>query len=314
MHASKAKSTSVQLPDLPKICSAFDLDVSKHCRPTTLSSQKWLVEAGLPPHWRTTNGCTWKALKVGLWASVCFPRADPMQLRLAMDFMSLLVWSTEVGQEGDVFALLSDRMSRVAYRSPAWYLRFINSLRAYREARAQVAEDAQNGSVPDMESYIQLRRDASGLRLVLAFIECTMDLRLPENVASHPVVQALTEHAIDIIAWSEDLAMLSRNQASGHTFHLPAVIMAEQGLTLPGAVTQCGTLIRQAVEAFLATEQDLPSFEDPQVDREVRSYVRGLRECIAGSINWMYESQRYFGDRPEDVRNLRWVFVGPGSQ
>jgi hypothetical protein len=42
----------------------------------------------------------WKGMKVGLWAALCYPGADLTQLRLAVDFLSLLVYEQERGRDG----------------------------------------------------------------------------------------------------------------------------------------------------------------------------------------------------------------------
>jgi hypothetical protein len=59
------------------------------------ASEAWLREVGLGLK------LEWKGLKVGLWAALCYPGADLTQLRLAVDFMSLLVYEQERGRERD---------------------------------------------------------------------------------------------------------------------------------------------------------------------------------------------------------------------
>lgn len=34
-----------------------------------------------------------------------------------------------------------------------------------------------------------------------------------------------------------------------------------------------------------------------------------MRNCIAGFIHWVYEGERYFGKRYEEVANFGWVFM-----
>jgi hypothetical protein len=51
--------------------------------------------------------------------------------------------------------------------------------------------------------YIDLRRNASGLRLVFHLIEYAAGLDLPEWMSLLPVLKQLTDQACKIIAWSE---------------------------------------------------------------------------------------------------------------
>jgi hypothetical protein len=58
------------------------------------ASEAWLREVGLGLK------LEWKGMKVGLWAALCYPGADLMQLRLAVDFLSVLVYEQERGRDG----------------------------------------------------------------------------------------------------------------------------------------------------------------------------------------------------------------------
>ncbi|KAG5643456.1 hypothetical protein DXG03_000888 [Asterophora parasitica] len=44
---------------------------------------------------------------------------------------------------------------------------------------------------------------------------------------------------------------------------------------------------------------------------DLPSYVRTLRDCIVGTINWAYETELYFGRKGEEIRTFGWVFLNP---
>ena len=73
-------------------------------------------------------------------------------------------------------------------------------MRTYQDASQHLLNPT---CTPDLESYIDLRRDASGFRMVFDLIEYTGGLNLPEHALVHPILKHLTEQACDIIAWSE---------------------------------------------------------------------------------------------------------------
>lgn len=37
-----------------------------------------------------------------------------------------------------------------------------------------------------------------------------------------------------------------------------------------------------------------------------------MRDCISGFIHWIYEGERYFGKRYEEVATFGWVFTDVG--
>lgn len=67
---------------------------------------------------------------------------------------------------------------------------------------AQQAADRRAGRVPDLESYIALRRDTSACKPCWALIEYAHGLALPDDVMAHPLVCALGEAANDLVTWS----------------------------------------------------------------------------------------------------------------
>ncbi|KAG1834337.1 isoprenoid synthase domain-containing protein [Suillus subalutaceus] len=304
-------TVSVQLPDLLSSCTPFELRVNRHCRSVSRASEAWLREVGLK--------LEWKGMKVGLWAALCYPGADLAQLRLAVDFLSLLVYEQERGwerngcsdenkneNENGIFDLISDRLSRVAYKSPAWYMRFHRSMRTYYDARRRL-HSLDSTCIPDLETYVDLRRNASGLRMVFHLIEYAGGLDLPERVSSHPVLKRLTDQACDLIAWSEDAISCAKGMTPSSRLNIVTVLMKDRNCSFGSALAYIGTLVKQTADAFLATERQFAACG--VINDDTRRYVRGLWDCIAGSVNWLYETERYLGTKGNEVRAFGWVFV-----
>lgn len=70
------------------------------------------------------------------------------------------------------------------------------------QAVTQQALDRANGVVPDLDSYIALRRDTSGCKPCWALIEFAHNLDLPNEVMEHPTIVALGEATNDLVTWS----------------------------------------------------------------------------------------------------------------
>lgn len=97
---------------------------------------------------------------------------------------------------------LSERLARVAYRHPRWYMRFIKSQRCYLEARHQVSKNEVHGVLPDLESYIEQGRDASGFRMALDMVQYAGDMNIPDALLGDAMFARLHDHACDIAVWS----------------------------------------------------------------------------------------------------------------
>lgn len=64
------------------------------------------------------------------------------------------------------------------------------------------ANDRDNGVIPDLESYIDIRRDTSGCKPVFDLIEYSLGIDLPDYVIEHPVIKALNQGSNDLVTWS----------------------------------------------------------------------------------------------------------------
>jgi len=62
--------------------------------------------------------------------------------------------------------------------------------------------EADSKRVPDMDSYIPFRRDASGCNPCFTLIEYANGLNLPDEIFEDPTICALQETANDIVSWS----------------------------------------------------------------------------------------------------------------
>ena len=63
-------------------------------------------------------------------------------------------------------------------------------------------KEADSKEIPDMDSYVRFRRDASGCKPCFTLIEYANGLDLPDEIFEDPIVCALQETANDIVSWS----------------------------------------------------------------------------------------------------------------
>lgn len=304
---------SVRLPDLCSLClgQGFSLRVNKNCKNVCVSSQNWVERSG---YLTDEELETLPGLNVGLLCSLCLPTADEAPLRITSNMLTLLFYEKDAqykDQEHPIFSELWKQLSRPT--SPSWQTRFKHDLTIMRQTRDSVFEESQQGLTPSLEEYIDIRRDASGVMLAFDLVEFAEGLDMSDEAYYHPVIHRLRQDAIDIIAWSNDLASYSKDYYHRRTHNIVSVLMNEFDITAQAAVNQTNRLIQQKVKTFSENTQSIPSF--PRYDDDIRLYVQGLRDWIVGYAHWIYETERYFGDRGEEVKSFGWIFLrGPSYQ
>ncbi|KAH9043372.1 isoprenoid synthase domain-containing protein [Lactarius pseudohatsudake] len=216
------------------------------------------------------------------------------------------------GQQGGVEEISAAKLARDYWSrcirdcAPAVQQRFKSSMQMFFQAVHQQALFRANGVVPDLETYIDMRRDTSGCKPVFDLIEYSLDLELPDVVVEDPVIVALNQGANDLVTWSNDIFSYNVEQSRGDTHNMICVYMIHDGLSLQQAVDRVGDMCKRTIETFVENQARIPSWGDG-IDEAVKLYVHGLREWIVGSLHWSFVTTRYFGDNGELVRTTRIV-------
>lgn len=118
--------------------------------------------------------------------------------------------------------------------------------------------------------------------------------------------------------------------------------MHHKNLSLQGAVNLAGNMIKDAFATFCSLERSLLESVNPKntIDlpilswiwtslapssssnsspatvcnatlTTVQTYITRLKDCIVGTINWLYETELYFGRKGSEIRTFGWVFINP---
>jgi len=102
--------------------------------------------------------------------------------------------------------------------SPQVQHRFIEGLDFFFQAVTQQARDRKAKAIPDIESYILLRRDTSGCKPCFALIEYANNLDIPDEVMEHPLIRSLSDATNDHISWSNVCEYLLKNKVIADLF------------------------------------------------------------------------------------------------
>ncbi|KAG6810229.1 hypothetical protein H0H92_012819 [Tricholoma furcatifolium] len=371
-------SPSYQLPDLLSFCRSFELRTNPFCLPATLASESWLLSLKNGDSSDVLTGPERNSLnpsKYGLLAALCVPRCGHSQLLFFAKFLSIWciadsriksakslppsAWLSDVEEheEGvevlgkhELFKHFIPELQRlVAKSNPAWSTRFSRTVHSYHSAQREAVSSQMLHVIPDLQTYLSLRRNLSGISLLLDLIELTENLTLPPmDESTHKTFQKLKELAIDIIACSLDVVAFNFDQVQGN-HNLITVLMIQERLSLQGAVNLAGSMIKTMFDTFAETERSLfkpstsqqvnppnlsvlssswswlfsarvspqslvPKMEDGEDTSplgDLSSYVHTLEDCIVGTINWAYETELYLGRKGEEIRTFGWVFLDP---
>ncbi|KIM48679.1 hypothetical protein M413DRAFT_83524 [Hebeloma cylindrosporum] len=333
------------LPDLVSHCS-FSLSYHVDGDEIAQRSVDWLNSRC--PDLNPKQRHALRGLQAGELTAYCYHTATPERLRVVSDFMNYLFHLDNIsdGMMTRETDLLADVVMNALWYSEKYMPtkvpgkeqadeelnpgklardfwarcipgcghgaqgRFKESLELFFEAVNIQTRAREEGVIPDLESYIDVRRDTSGCKPCWALIEYALDIDLPDFVVEHPVIQALNQGTNDLVTWSNDIFSYNVEQSRGDTHNMIVILMQYHNLSLQGAVDYVGELCKQTIDTFSTNKAELPSW-GPEIDEMVARYVQGLQDWIVGSLHWSFQTQRYFGTEGLEVKKHRLVKLLP---
>jgi hypothetical protein len=284
--------------------------------------QRIAAELGLtdPASVRVLHG-----MALGEAAALTYPDADADRLCVAAMWIAFLVlfddaWSDLVVLDGDwlervgsqhraVHEVLDgrpatagdDRLVRLLHRvlveiaalDPGWdSSRFRHEIKRYLAATLWELDLRERGQVPDLASYLRMRRVFSTMtiQLELDFFVCRM--QLTEQVRTHPCVQLADAAVADYACLCNDLYSLHFERAHGLTSNVVTVLQHEHPWSVREATEYARRLCAQALATFQDVRARLPCFGLAD-EGAVRRYFDHYEAFMGAAARWPTRSARY---------------------
>ncbi|EJD02130.1 terpenoid synthase [Fomitiporia mediterranea MF3/22] len=340
--SAKSAPKGYFLPDLVGHCE-FPLTYNPHGDTVAPEADKWL-DQGCPELAPKARKALY-GLRAGELTAFCYTSCDAHHLRVISDFMNYLFHLDNISdgmmtREADVLSdivmnalwfpdeyrlckgqspeeISAGKLARdywrrcIADAGPGVQARFKENLQLFFEAVHIQATHREDGEIPELESYIDVRRDESGCKPVFDLIEYGLGINLPDFVIEHPIIKALNQGSNDLVTWSNDIFSYNVEQARGDTHNMIIILETRYGMELQDAMDYVGEMCRVTMENFVANKARVPSFGCPQLDRDVAGYVQGLQDWIVGALHWSFMSKRYFGTEGAEIKKHRYVKLLP---
>ncbi|KAG9009834.1 hypothetical protein FRB93_005105 [Tulasnella sp. JGI-2019a] len=326
------------LPDLIGYCP-FTLHVNPHHEAASAESDAWFDSFDIHRGHRHEE---FKIAKFGLLTAMSYAQADHVHLRNCCDFMSWLFAFDDLTDDGGLRENIEGmktaaKITMDALRNPKTYKtefkvgetlrsfwerasetasegtqrRFVETCQLYVDAIYQQVVNRRHDQIPTFESFIQLRRDTSAVKLVFSLIEYSLNLDLPDAVFEDPIIKSLEQGANDILTWANDIYSFNVEQSKGDTQNLVVIAMHEFGLDIQHAVDHVGRRVRSRIDQYVMEKHLVPSFGNPEVDAQVLTYIEGMEDSVIGVLHWSFDSERYFGVEHERIKRDRIVKLLP---
>ncbi|MFH8291031.1 epi-isozizaene synthase [Streptomyces sp. NPDC018059] len=196
-----------------------------------------------------------------------------------------------------------------SFLGPSWNARFARHFHPVIEAYGQEFHNRRGGTVPTVETYVELRRLTFAHWAWIDLLEPTAGRELPHGVRKHPAYRRAALATQDFSAWYNDLCSLPKELAGDELHNLGISLIHHEGLTLEEAVREVHRRVTQCVTDFIRAEEEVLLFARRLAGGNTRGkeLAEALESCVFNMRNWFssvywfhHESGRYRVDSWDD--------------
>ncbi|QHG17683.1 terpene synthase [Nostoc sp. ATCC 53789] len=284
-------------------------------------SLEWVLRFNL-----LSNESTYKRFcksKFFLLAASAYPYSNIEELKIAHDWLSwVFIWDdqcdlSDLGKKPEVlklfhqrfleilngaevtnqdialtFALSNLRERTLAKGSLTWFNHFISSLEKWLQGCVEEATIRTQGIVPDLDTYMMIRKSSVGVDAFLAITEFCHNLRIPNFLRKDEKIlqmQFLTGH---IIACCNDIFSASREISNGDVNNLVLVLHKQFKIPLNEAFDRVAEIHNTAVQKMMDLETSIPNFRE-EADPDAAKFILGMHYWIRSNHDWYSQTGRY---------------------
>jgi hypothetical protein len=182
--------------------------------------------------------------------------------------------------------------------SAAWQRRFLGHTREYLDGCHWEAQNRRTATVPDLASYVSLRRRFGGIRMAMDLSEFAGGYELSPPVYAGPLIQELLDVLGDITLWGNDLYSVGVDHEEGNVSNVVFVLCRHHRCDLAKAAELTAEMIDSRVRRLGDLQAELTGWcadhQLPAAQRQdVARFVEGARTWISGNVSWSVENARY---------------------
>ncbi|KAJ0160015.1 Presilphiperfolan-8-beta-ol synthase [Colletotrichum tanaceti] len=173
---------------------------------------------------------------------------------------------------------------------------FMNQMRRYIDNCHEEQKMRLQGTLPDIESYSELRHGTAAVWTLCALIEYGLSDNIPENIRHMGQIQTIWSETSRAIWITNDILSLRKEipkEGSESIVNAIPILMKHKGLSPQQAVDDLLAELATSVAAFEEAAGILEQAAGKGGQDSMKTYCDACRCMVTGSIQFTFESSRY---------------------
>jgi 5-epi-alpha-selinene synthase len=318
---------------LPELYCPFPSQINKSADVLEEYSMEWLRRFNLLPNESIYQ--RFRKSKFFLLAAGAYPNCQLEELKIGNDWLSwVFIWDdqcdlSELKKQPELlkshhkrfleilngseptnkdilhcYALRDLRQRTLEISSLQSFHHLVCCFEDYFHGCVQEAICRVQGIVPDLDTYLKIRRSSVGVNLFITVSELCNQLMIPDFLRKHDIVIKLKLMTVNIITWCNDIYSLSREKANFDVHNLILVLHHHQDMSIEQALQMTANMHDQDIRTMMSLEKSFPLFGS-EVDAELAKYISIMHAWIRGNLDWSSSSARYQNRENLELESLK---------
>ena len=201
-----------------------------------------------------------------------------------------------VTDENRFVPALRELMQRIGEcASPTQMARWLAAVQEYFLGLLWEATLRAEGSVPDFDEYVSMRRISGAIPACQTLIDITAHYEISAAEWNQPNLRTLSNLAADISCWDNDILSYAKEKLTGRgsSLNIVSTLARLHKCAAPEAAKIAVELRNEHVTKF----QQLATQWAQNSSAEARQYLSALKYWMRGHLEWTLTSSRYLLDQ-----------------
>ncbi len=145
----------------------------------------------------------------------------------------------------------------------------------------------------NLDLYLKTRENDSGMHVAIDGIGFEHGVTIPDKILNHPIIAQAKHCTANIGGLMNDLMSYHKDEASGNHFNLIAILRRNNSLSAKEGIHGAVKIINGFIESFESCEENIPHWENDDLNNLAQLYMQALRNQIEASWHWQLATNRY---------------------
>jgi len=184
--------------------------------------------------------------------------------------------------------------------------RVLSELKFYVDGACILPFHRNNGKKDflTVKGFLEQREASGGAGASIALILYVYHLNIPASILDHEAMRSIRDQSCMLAHLINDIVSFRKELMDNQIDNIVPILALENKCSLQQAIDDACRLVWETRRLLEDAEKRVPvPTGNAELDMQIKKYIQGCKDLIAGALNWYCGNERYFGKNPKREGN-----------